>query len=80
MCEISGVSEYSAKNIFIRIFFGGSIEEWRKYNNISIETTLLPFVYDLEKEIAKIQANFLKQWQQYSICKCGKIQERKRKI
>ena len=57
--EMSGVSEYSSKNLFIRIFFGGSIEEWRKYNIISIETTLPPFVYELEREIAEIQANFL---------------------
>ena len=45
--EMSGVSENSARNPFIRIFFGGSIEELRKYNNISIETTLPPLVYEL---------------------------------
>ncbi len=59
LCKMAGVSEYSAKNLFIRIFIGGSIEEWRKYNNVSIETTLPPFVYELEREIAEIQTSFL---------------------
>jgi P4 family phage/plasmid primase-like protien len=57
--DISGVSEYYAKELFIRIFFGGSIETWKKDNNISIETTLPPFVYDLEREISEIQSKFL---------------------
>jgi hypothetical protein len=57
--DISGVSAYYAKGLFIRIFFGGSIETWKKDNKISIEATLPPFVYDLEREISEIQSKFL---------------------
>jgi hypothetical protein len=59
LCDISGVSEYYAKQLCIRIFFGGSIETWRKDNDISIEPILPPFVYELEREIAEKQEIFL---------------------
>jgi hypothetical protein len=78
--EMSGVSEYSAKNLFIRICFGGSIEEWRKYNNISIETTLLPFVYELEREIAEIQANFFNNGNNIQFVNAAKYKKKKKDL
>jgi hypothetical protein len=66
--DISDVPEYYAKELFIRIFFGGSIETWKKDNTISIETTLPTFVYDLEREIfLKYNQNFLSMETRFSL-------------
>ena len=79
MRDISGDFEYSAKKcFFIRIFFGGSIEEWRKYNNISIEPKLPSFVYDLEKEISEIQSNFLNNGNNIQFVNPAKYKKKKR--
>jgi hypothetical protein len=61
------------------MFFRGSIVEWRKYNNISIETKLPSFAYDLESEIAGIQAIFVNNGDNIQFVNAAKYKKEKEK-
>jgi hypothetical protein len=55
----ANVSGWVAKELFIRMMFGGNIAAWMKDHNISDFVALPPFCHKLHSELADIKEKFM---------------------